>query len=68
MALNMSGPMMMLKALGLDPEAITKQIQDYGGIVVALKAQMDRIEQKLDEAIAQNNSKVGNGADLETKE
>lgn len=40
----LSGPLMLLKQLGLDPEAITKQIQEYGNIVIELKKQMDRIE------------------------
>lgn len=38
----------LVKALGLDPKEITAQAQAIGGTVFELKAQLDRIESKLD--------------------
>jgi len=51
----MLGMEMMLKSMGLDPAAITQSVQEFGALVIALKEQMDRIENKLD-AIAFDNS------------
>lgn len=38
----------LVKAIGLNPEDIVKQAHEIGSTVIALKAQLDRIEHKLD--------------------
>lgn len=44
----MSGLLIMLKSMGINPEEIIKQVQgtlnQYGAVVVDLKAQMNRVE------------------------
>jgi hypothetical protein len=54
----MGGMELMLKSFGLDPKAIQKQVGEFGQIVVALKAQMDSIETKLDAVLADNAIRV----------
>lgn len=40
----MLGMDMMLKSMGIDPEDIKKQVEQFSQLVIELKAQMDRIE------------------------
>ena len=44
----MFGIEMMLKNMGLDPEAIRASVENLGQVIIDLKSQMDRIENKLD--------------------
>jgi hypothetical protein len=48
----MFGIEMLLKNLGLDPEVIKSSVESFGQVIVDMKAQMDRIENKLDAVLS----------------
>lgn len=49
----MFGVEMLLQSMGLNPDEIKKSVTEFGQIVVDIKAQLDRIEHKLDAAAVQ---------------
>lgn len=51
----MFGIEMMLKNMGLDPDALKESVENFGRVVVDIKQQLDRIENKLDALNASNN-------------
>lgn len=59
----MNGTQMMLKAMGFDPDALKTQIEQFGKLVVDFKAQLDRIEKKLDQVLesAENGTQKEDG-------
>lgn len=61
----MLGLDMMLKSMGIDPEEVKKSVTEFGQVVLDIKAQLDRIEHKLDAAavqrIAEENPSAENG-------
>lgn len=64
----MLGMEMMLKSLGLDPEEIQNGIKEFGQVIVDMKAQLDRIEGKLNAVFAEkleDETALVNGKDLE---
>lgn len=72
----MFGMEMLLKNLGLDPETIKTSIESFGQVVVDLKSQMDRIENKLDAVLAASDRTaeisaavplIGSNEPIETK-
>jgi hypothetical protein len=50
----MLGMEMMLKSMGLDPAQIKSGVEEFGQVIIDMKAQMNRIEHKLDAVLAQN--------------
>jgi predicted nucleic acid-binding Zn-ribbon protein len=51
----MSGMNMLLKSMGIDPNEIQNSVSQFGQMVLDIKTQMDRIEEKLDAVLLERS-------------
>jgi hypothetical protein len=50
-----SGIAMLMKSFGIDPNEITKQVQEFSALVASFNEKLDRIESKVDDLTVKLN-------------